>query len=372
MFVSSKGQVSKIIIEGEGLQIDSYPIGDLMNLGKTPITIDVLASMLQNYPTKIDKQILAEGFLVGFNVGYEGPRIPTNCRNLASTYIHENPLEQKLKKKLKLGRIAGPFSYRSLENLRISTIGLVPKKSGVWRLMHNLSYPLGNSVNSHIDPECNTVQYTSFDKVLDTISDCGPLSLMGRMDISSAFRLFIINPGEFELFGFKFKDNCYFDKCLPMCCFASCQLFEKNATFLEWSVKNRSRNAPIEHYLDDFFFVGKANSLECKGLMSVFSTVCDELGVPLAAEKTIGPATVIIFLGLEIDTKEMVVKILMETMTETKEKLAFVLNSKKVILRTLQSMIGLLNFCARAIPPVRAFNRRFCDATCGVKKTRTI
>jgi hypothetical protein len=34
-----------------------------------------------------------------------------------------------------------------------------------------------------------------------------------------------------------------------------------------------------------------ANSLECKGLMSVFSTVCDELGVPLAAEKTIGPAT---------------------------------------------------------------------------------
>jgi hypothetical protein len=31
-------------------------------------------------------------------------------------------------------------------------------------------------------------------------------------------------------------------------------------------------------------------------------------------------------------------------------------------------LIGLLNFCARAIPPVRAFNRRFCDATCGVKK----
>ena len=71
---------------------------------KTPITIDVLASMLQNYPTKIDKQILAEGFLVGFNVGYEGPRIPTNCRNLASTYIHENPLEQKLIKKTKAGQ----------------------------------------------------------------------------------------------------------------------------------------------------------------------------------------------------------------------------------------------------------------------------
>jgi hypothetical protein len=70
----------------------------------------------------------------------------------------------------------------------------------------------------------NSNQYTSFDKVLDTISDCGPLSLMGRMDISSAFRLLIINPGDFELFGFKFKDNYYFDNYLPMGCSASCQL----------------------------------------------------------------------------------------------------------------------------------------------------
>ena len=94
-------------------------------------------------------------------------------------------------------------------------------------------------MNSHIDPEYTTVQYTSFDKVLDTISDCGPLSLMRRMDISSAFRLLIINPGDFELFGFKFKDNYYFDKYLRMGCSASCRLFEKNDTFLEWLVKNR-------------------------------------------------------------------------------------------------------------------------------------
>ena len=64
----------------------------------------------------------------------------------------------------------------------------------------------------------------------------------------------------------------------------------------------------------------------------------------------------------------MVVRIPIEKITETKEKLVSVLNSKKVTLRTLQSLIGLLNFCARAIPQVRAFNRRFCDATCGVKK----
>jgi len=44
------------------MQEDSYPLGDLMKLGKTPIKIDVLTSMLQNYPYKIDKQILTEVF----------------------------------------------------------------------------------------------------------------------------------------------------------------------------------------------------------------------------------------------------------------------------------------------------------------------
>jgi hypothetical protein len=46
MFVPSKGQVSNIIIEGEGMQVDSYHIGDLMKLGKTLMKIDVLTSML--------------------------------------------------------------------------------------------------------------------------------------------------------------------------------------------------------------------------------------------------------------------------------------------------------------------------------------
>ncbi|CAC5361232.1 unnamed protein product [Mytilus coruscus] len=41
---------------------------------------------------------------------------------------------------------------------------------------------------------------------------------------------------------------------------------------------------------------------------------------------------------------------------------------KKVTPKALQSLVGLLNFCAKAIPAVRAFNRRFCDAMCGVVK----
>lgn len=60
------------------------------------------------------------------------------------------------------------------------------------------------------------------------------------MDIIAAFRLLILHPDEFELFGFRFKNQFYFDKCLPMGCSASCALFEKFSSFLEWVFKAKS------------------------------------------------------------------------------------------------------------------------------------
>ena len=102
--------------------------------------------------------------------------------------------------------------------------------------------------------------------------------------------------------------------------------------------------------------------------MNTFQNVCTEMGIPLAEDKTTGPSSKITFLGLEIDTINMVIRILLDKLRETKKKLSFILKSKKVTLKALQSLVGLLNFCARAIPAMRAFNRRFCDAMCGVVK----
>ena len=302
---------------------------------------------------------------------YEGPRTSSNCRNLVSAYEHESELQEKISKELNLGRIAGPFLSRPLPNLKLSPIGIVPKKKtsgSSWRLIQHLSHPLGRSVNDYIDPAFTSVQYTSFDKVLETIGKLGKSTLLAKMDVLSAFRLLIIHPDDFELFGFKFKGKFYIDKCLPMGCSASCALFEKFATFIEWTVRYKSRLDSIEHYLDDFLFAGKAETEDCKFLMSVFRQVCNELGVPIAEEKTVGPTCVLIFLGLEIDTEKMVIRIPADKLDEVREKLLFVLNRNKVTLRELQSLVGLLNFCARAIPTVRAFNRRFCDAMCGIVK----
>jgi RNA polymerase-interacting CarD/CdnL/TRCF family regulator len=43
--------------------------------------------------------------------------------------------------------------------------------------------------------------------------------------------------------------------------------------------------------------------------MNQFDGVCERLGVPIANEKTEGPTTILEYLGLTIDTQNMVVKI---------------------------------------------------------------
>ena len=89
--------------------------------------------------------------------------------------------------------------------MKISPIGIIPKAEGLWRLITHLSYPENKSVNSFIDPEECTVVYTSLDEVLQEIAKMGKGTLLAKMDIKSAFRLMIINPGDFDLLGFKFK-----------------------------------------------------------------------------------------------------------------------------------------------------------------------
>ena len=47
-----------------------------------------------------------------------------------------------------LGRIAGPFPLLPIPNLVISPLGLIPKaEHGKFRIIHDLSFPKGNSVN---------------------------------------------------------------------------------------------------------------------------------------------------------------------------------------------------------------------------------
>ncbi|CAG2186129.1 unnamed protein product [Mytilus edulis] len=93
-----------------------------------------------------------------------------------------------------------------------------------------------------------------------------------------------------------------------------------------------------------------------------------ELGVPLAEDKTVLPVEILTFLGIEFDTIAMELRLPKVKLIEIKQRITVILGCKKVKLRELQSLIGLLNFACQVVVPGRAFCRRLIDATCNVKE----
>lgn len=203
----------------------------LWKKGFSPIKVDNLQKLLLNYPEREVAQELSEGFLYGFDIKYNGPRMHVMSKNMTSALELREATFEKLMKEVSLGRMLGPFSKLPISNLQISPIGLVPKSDGNWRLITNLSHPHGGGINAFIDDEFSKVIYTSFDTILEKIYDLGKGALLGKVDIKSAFRLMPINPKDFDLLGICFEGQYFVDKCLPQGCRSSCCLFDKFSSF---------------------------------------------------------------------------------------------------------------------------------------------
>jgi hypothetical protein len=89
--------------------------------------------------------------------------------------------------------------------------------------------------------------------------------------------------------------------------------------------------------------------------MTAFANVCLRLWVPIADEKTVGPCTNIEYLGLTIDSDELLVKIPQDKIEKLQDQLTSVLSKRKVTLKEMQSLTGSLAFCTRALPSGRTF-----------------
>jgi hypothetical protein len=101
--------------------------------------------------------------------------------------------------------------------------------------------------------------------------------------------------------------------------------------------------------LDDFIFPRAALTNDCQKLMDTFSLVSKELGVTLAENKTKGPTITYIFLGLEIDTVLMKVKISEDKLNKLRLGIQYILEHKKMKFKELESIVGLMTFCAEGI-----------------------
>jgi hypothetical protein len=164
------------------------PQEGLWDLGFTPINLVKLEKYLADYD-KDDALFILDGFKNGFKLHYSGPRTPVFSKNLISARKNAAILNALLAENKHAGWLHGPFPTPPILNLRVNPIGLVPKRSGGWWLITNLSFPTGDSVNDFIAPEFRHVKYALFDEAVNIVQNVGKCAFMAKADIKSAFNI---------------------------------------------------------------------------------------------------------------------------------------------------------------------------------------
>ena len=222
--------------------------------------------------------------------------------NMPSVLDHPEVVTEYIKEEVQANRMHR-VDDAVAEKVHCSPFGVILKKNkpNKWRLILDLSSPDGQSVNDGIDKDLVSLSYISIDNVAAVIRRAGKGALLGKMD----------------------------------------------------------------HYINDFITVGDPESDECVTNMTRMQRISYELGLPIGEKKTEGPSTCLMFLEIELDTRDMVMHLPDSKLTQLNQALAEWQGKKAVRKRELLSLIGTLSHACKVVRSGRAFLRRLITLSTG-------
>ena len=322
---------------------------------------------LASHPDQLQVSYVLQGLQHGFRLGFQSAhKLKPAKRNKPSALLHAHIVDAYLANEVSLGRVAGPFASSPFPRLHISSFGVIPKKGqpGKWRLIVDLSSPGGASVNDGIDPQDFSLQYIKVDQVIRMVARYGPGALMAKFDVESAYRNIPVHPDDRFLLGMRWRGQLYVDLSLPFGLRSAPFIFNSVADMVEWILLHKHRLSDLLHYLDDFITAGPPQSPQCAFNLNTAITVCHRLGLPLHANKCVGPATSMTILGIELDSVNQVACLPEDKLLALRELIHSWMPRRWCRKRELESLIGHLHHAAKVVWPGRAFLRRFIDLLC--------
>ena len=101
--------------------------------------------------------------------------------------------------------------------------------------------------------------------------------------------------------------------------------------------------------------------------MVTLLATCNRLGVPIAPDKCEGPVTRLTYLGIEVDTVQMQLRLPEEKLRRVQATVGEWLGRKAGRQRELESLVGLLQHAAKVVCPGRRFVRKIIAVMTTVK-----
>ena len=102
-----------------------------------------------------------------------------------------------------------------LLGLQMSHFGVVPtKEPGKWRLIVDLCFPEGPSVNDGIEKYLCLLEYVTVDHIAAGVHILGKGGTLAKLDIKSAYHIVLAHPEDPLLLAMHWTNGIYIDKTL--------------------------------------------------------------------------------------------------------------------------------------------------------------
>lgn len=334
---------------------------------KIPVKSGINVGFFRENLIDYKDNIICEFLEYGAPVGFEGKISDISSVDIVN---HKGALEfdmdvlQYLYKEASYGAIIGPFDQNPFCcDVKISPLNTVSKKdSDERRIILDLSFPPGASVNDFIDKEFYLGEYINLiypkvDDLVEIIKEKGGKCLVFKKDLKRYYRQIPIDPGDLHLIGFQWGGKMILDRVVPMGLRTSaliCQRITSAVTFmfakLGYSVVN---------YIDDF---GGADTIDkADQAYNSLGMLLQDCGLEVSESKCVAPTTRMEFLGIMIDTVKLTLEVTPERVSEISLLVEAWLRKKKASLKDLQSLLGKLFFIATCVRPGRIFVSRLLN-----------
>ena len=314
----------------------------------TPLHVEQWIRELSGHPDSSFASYILEGIQRGFRIGFDRS---LNLVSASSNMHCNNPdiVSDYLTREVGLHRMWQCPKGTTPEGVHLSPLGIIPKKNkpGKWRMIVDLSSPQGASINDGISSEVASLQYTSVDHLASLVAAEGKGSYLVKADIQEAYRMVPVHPEDQHLLGVKWNGSVYIDKVLPFGLRSAPKIFSAVADALLWILNKKGITKGL-HYLDDFVMVAKEHGVALEQKQALLSTF-ENFQVPMEQSKLEGPVTCLTFLGIEIDTVKLQLRLPRTKLADLKALLATYICHTSIPKKEIERITGLLQFTCKVV-----------------------
>ena len=321
------------------------------------LNIKAWASYLEDYHDQLLIQYLTYGFplsIVDYSLTHN-----TEVSNHHSAIQFPAAIDHYLSKEVSLGAILGPYDSIDYEDLHCSPLLTRPKDGDNRRVILNLSFPAGASLNDAVtrdffDGRPFTLHFPTIDGILDSIRDIQGTPMLAKIDVARAFRNLRVDPVDAFKFGIKWHNKYYIDVALAFGWVHGSASFQMTSDAILHIMKRH--DCKIFAYIDDFIIVSKENDAMChyEALVELFT----ELGLPMNQDKLSPPTRTLTCLGVTIDLDKNVLYLEKNKMEEIYRECLLTRSKKSLTRRQFQSLLGKLTYLHKCCKPARIFVNR--------------